>query len=300
MESGLIRVDRKVGDDSPRLGLSTIQNLGQVAVPIERTEVAISPKIKEKSPNLHHQIRPTSELVSEDFTTKDYSPGHNAHLTEVSSNFNGGIVGEDKSGEVVGAPAITSKSQQHQEVPQGMPKVGFPSNINDKTPIDSNVQNEPKEGEGLISQGNQEETVGDEHTPTQQITGKQMNYFQNANEKGVSSSNFSPGLRNTLPLSKEGQSSEKNMAPATEKEKITEDTNGGMGKNIPRSITRTNKQMKGLQILTWIKLSSRDINFPQVSPLILVFPILMLIIMKLWKLICKLMQMSIMYLVCCL
>ncbi|WMV45632.1 hypothetical protein MTR67_039017 [Solanum verrucosum] len=87
---------------SPNHDLYSTKNPTDSIVPIERYRDANLERNANKSPEVHTQIRRSSSQVLADSTTGDYSPQLEVHLTEISSEMDGGIIGEEDSGETRG------------------------------------------------------------------------------------------------------------------------------------------------------------------------------------------------------
>ncbi|KAG5572055.1 hypothetical protein H5410_061821 [Solanum commersonii] len=87
---------------SPNHDLYSTKNPTDSIVPIERSRNANLERNANKSPEVHPQIRRSSSQVLADSTTRDYSPQMEVHPTEILSEMDGGIIGEEDSGETRG------------------------------------------------------------------------------------------------------------------------------------------------------------------------------------------------------
>ncbi|KAH0709370.1 hypothetical protein KY284_010797 [Solanum tuberosum] len=87
---------------SPNHDLYATKNPTDSIVPIERSREANLERNANKSPEVRTQIRRSSSQVLADSTTGDYSPQLEVHLTEIWSEMDGGIIGEEDSGETRG------------------------------------------------------------------------------------------------------------------------------------------------------------------------------------------------------
>uniref|UniRef100_M1DIN8 Uncharacterized protein n=1 Tax=Solanum tuberosum TaxID=4113 RepID=M1DIN8_SOLTU len=67
-------------------------------IPIDRNREAISTRIANESPESLHQIQATSGQIRTDSTTRDYSSHDGVHLTEISIQMDGGIIGGENFG----------------------------------------------------------------------------------------------------------------------------------------------------------------------------------------------------------
>ncbi|KAH0778689.1 hypothetical protein KY290_005116 [Solanum tuberosum] len=67
-------------------------------IPIDRNREAISARIANESPESLRQIQATSGQIRTDSTTGDYSSHDGVHLTEISVQMDGGIIGGENSG----------------------------------------------------------------------------------------------------------------------------------------------------------------------------------------------------------
>ncbi|KAH0633295.1 hypothetical protein KY284_036081 [Solanum tuberosum] len=97
--------------EAPNHDLSSTKSPTDSTVPIERSRDAILKGIANKLPEVRPQIRSSSGQVLADSATGDYSPQLEVHLTEISIELDGGIIGgEDFSktrGQLTGVHGIS-------------------------------------------------------------------------------------------------------------------------------------------------------------------------------------------------
>uniref|UniRef100_M1DLR1 Uncharacterized protein n=1 Tax=Solanum tuberosum TaxID=4113 RepID=M1DLR1_SOLTU len=86
------------GIDSPNQELQHTEKSLDSTEPIARIGEATLAKIQTESPEMCLQIRASSQRVHGESTSRDYSPNEDVHLTEISDQMDGRIVGNQNSG----------------------------------------------------------------------------------------------------------------------------------------------------------------------------------------------------------
>ncbi|KAH0655414.1 hypothetical protein KY285_030296 [Solanum tuberosum] len=114
-QSGSIRDRRDGENESQSQSPPNTKKSKDSTVPFERNQVAISGRNLGESPQSRFQIRSSSDEIRAEDPIGEYSPVLVEHRTEISSNINGEIIGNEVSGNLTGSPANNENKEQREE-----------------------------------------------------------------------------------------------------------------------------------------------------------------------------------------
>ncbi|KAG5613680.1 hypothetical protein H5410_013504 [Solanum commersonii] len=126
---------------SSKHDLYSTKNPTDYIVPIERSRDANLERNANKSPEVHPQIRRSLSQVLADSTTGDYSPQMEVHPTEILSEMDGGIIGEEDSGETRGqlAGVYGTSDRGINSTPMDIHLLDISNNVNGGTIRNTNL-----------------------------------------------------------------------------------------------------------------------------------------------------------------